>query len=94
MSAKETADEYPGVVTILNAGWRVITCRDRLQWILQRRGSPESTRADDWRRRAFCRTSEALRRCTREYAGPVRERAAMILAGLPERLEAAVMEEV
>jgi hypothetical protein len=40
MSRMESAEGYDGLVVQLNRDWRVIECRDRNQWILQRRGSP------------------------------------------------------
>jgi hypothetical protein len=30
----ESYDDYPRVVAKLNDRWRVIECRDRVQWIL------------------------------------------------------------
>lgn len=89
MSRLEKADDYCGFVVQLNANWRVVECRDRIQWIPQRRGSPKRSRRDDWRGRSYCRTSEALIRCAREYARPVDPAAASILADLPERIELA-----
>ena len=85
MSTRETADDYTGVVAMLNEDWRVIECRDGIQWILQHRGSPKRLRKDDWRGRSFCRTSEALRRCARLHAGPVTAAAARQLLALPDR---------
>jgi hypothetical protein len=87
MSRVETADDYDRIVVQLNPRWRIVECRDRIQWILQRRGSPEKARRDDWRGRSYCRTSEALCRCTREHAGPIDPTAAAVLAALPERIE-------
>ncbi|WP_338827170.1 hypothetical protein [Bradyrhizobium sp. 27S5] len=87
MSRAETADDYCGFVVRLNADWRIVECRDRIQWILQRRGSPKKSRRNDWRGRSYCRTSEALIRCTREYAGAIDPTAAVILAALPARIE-------
>ena len=87
MSRLETSDDYAGIVAQLNPDWRVVECRDRLQWVLQRRGSPKMSRRDDWRGRSFCRASEALIRCAREYAGAIGKTAAAILAALPDRLE-------
>jgi hypothetical protein len=87
MSRLETSDGYAGLVAQLNPDWRVVECRDRLQWILQRRGSPKKPRPDDWRGRSYCRTSEALIRCAREYAGTIDKRAAAILAALSARIE-------
>jgi hypothetical protein len=93
MSLRETADAYSGFVVQLNPDWRVVECRDGLQWVLQRRGSPEKPRRDDWRGRSYCRTKEALIRCTREHAGPIDPAAVAILASLPERIEMAAIEE-
>jgi hypothetical protein len=57
MSRVETADNYSGFVAQLNSDWRVIACRDRVQWVLQRRGSPKMSRRDDWRGRSYCQGS-------------------------------------
>jgi hypothetical protein len=86
MSRLESADGCVGLAE-LNPDWRVVACRDRVQSIVQRRGSQKASRRDDWRGRAYCRTSEALIRCTREYAGAVDPIAVAILAALPERID-------
>jgi hypothetical protein len=88
MSVRETADGYAGFVVQLNPDWRVVACRDRVQWILQRRGSPEKPRRDDWRSRSYCRTREALIRCAREHAGHIIPAALATLSSLPERIDA------
>jgi hypothetical protein len=87
MSQMESADGYLGLVARLNDNWRVVECRERLQWILQRRGSPKTPRADDWRGRSYCQTSFGLLRCARAHAGAVDPSAAAILAALPERID-------
>jgi hypothetical protein len=61
----ESADNYRRVVARLNGKWRVIACRDGIQWILQRRHGPERPAGARWEGRSYCRTSEALRRCAR-----------------------------
>jgi hypothetical protein len=79
----------------LNARWRVITCADGVQWILQRRNVPAGTggnrperhSTDDWRGRSYCRTREALIRCCRAYSGEIDPVAAAALQALPERIE-------
>jgi hypothetical protein len=83
----ESSDQYDRIVTQLNDRWRVIECRHGLQWILQHRGSPEKPRRDDWRGRSFCRTSEALRRCAREFCGSVDPAAVAVLESLPARID-------
>jgi hypothetical protein len=84
---RECADDYGRVVLRLNANWRIIVCREGCQWILQRRGSPERARKDDWRGRSYCRTLEALIRCTREHTGGNDSSAASVLAELPPHIE-------
>jgi len=84
---RESADDYLRVVAILNARWRVIACRDGIQWILQRRNAPETARGDDWRGRSYCRTREALIRCTCAVAGEINPAAARVLASLSERID-------
>ena len=86
MSTMESADTYTGLVSQLNADWRVVECRDHQQWILQRRGSPKKPRRNDWRGRSYCRTADALRRCTCNHAGLIDRTAAAILTSLPERI--------
>jgi hypothetical protein len=84
MNIRETADDYAYIVAVLNKGWRIVECCDRIQWILQRRGSPERSRRDDWRGRSYCRTSEALLRCARLHAGPIDALAEAVLTALPK----------
>jgi hypothetical protein len=94
MSLRETADGYSGFVAQLNPDWRVVACRDRVQWILQRRGAPGSTRANDWRGRSYCRTRDVLIRCAREYSGTIDPEAFAVLAALPVRIEAVAGADV
>jgi hypothetical protein len=92
VSQRESDDAYYRIVARLNAGWRVIECPDAIQWILQRLGSPNRSRRADWRGRSYCRTREALIRCTRHHAGDIDPAAATVLAALPERIEAVNLE--
>lgn len=76
---QETADDYPRLVTELCAGWRVVVCRDGIQWILQRREKGAATRP--WRPT----TKKALIRLCGELELPVEPNAAELLDALPER---------
>jgi hypothetical protein len=81
----EETDDYP-TVAVLNATWRVIACRQSIQWILQRRrGGP-----NHWRGQYFCRTREVLVRCAREHAGQIGGDALVVLLRLPEWFPEAV----
>jgi hypothetical protein len=55
----ECHDMYLRVVAQLSDKVRVVECRDRIQWIVQRR---RSVCPNSWRGYAFCRTKEALLR--------------------------------
>ena len=81
----EENDTYP-VVADLNARWRVIVCRNQMQWILQRRRGG----ANHWRGYWFCRSREALIRGAHERAGQISGTALAILLRLPERIASAL----
>jgi hypothetical protein len=82
LNRKESSDGYGRVVAVLNPKWRVIECRDGIQWILQSRDSlkPEVV----WRGRSYCRTKEALLRVCALHAGEINPTAAAVLAALHE----------
>ncbi len=80
----ESDEAYPSVR--LNEHWRLIECRDAVQWVLQRRHGPERAAGARWEGRAYCRTREALVRCCRAYCGPIDPDAVAALEALPERL--------
>ena len=70
----ESSDNYPHIVSMLSSGTRVIECRDRQQWIIQRRIGRE------WRNKLYFRDKAALlRHC--------RPKTARLLA-LPKRFGA------
>src|SRR5262249_14611138 len=75
----EENDAYP-VVANLNARWRVIVCKNSIQWILQRR---DGRRANHWRGYWFCRTREALIRGVRARAGEIAGDALVALLRFP-----------
>ncbi|BBZ96183.1 hypothetical protein BRDID11004_29100 [Bradyrhizobium diazoefficiens] len=84
MSNREASDDYNLVVAVLNENWRIIECRDRIQWILQHRGSPEKSRKDDWRGRSYCRTAKVLRQRAYQHAGRIDALAVERLLSLPD----------
>jgi hypothetical protein len=84
---KESADGYSRVVANLNRKWRVIECRDGIQWILQSRDSLKAT-VGVWRGRSYCRTKKALLPVCAGYAGKIDPTAASVLAALPDWIEA------
>lgn len=82
-SHRERDDAYRYVVVWLNEHWRVIECRDGIQWILQR-SDGERHGQTRWSGRSYCRTRNALIRASRDLAGEIDGSAMAILEGLPE----------
>lgn len=78
----ETANSYERVVARLCDDWRVIVCKDNIQWILQRRKKGGAERP--WRAVSYCCTREALIRLCATSCGQIDPDAAAALAALPE----------
>jgi hypothetical protein len=77
----ESDDRYPHAR--LNACWRVIECRDGIQWILQARNRSETVARSDWRGRSYCRTREALIACSDRHCGEISPAGRAALEALP-----------
>jgi len=87
INRNESSDGYGDVVADLNRQWRVIRCRDGIQWILQSRDSA-TTAKGVWRGRSYCRTKEVMLRDCAAHAGELDPTAVGLLAELPDRIEA------
>ena len=83
----ESSDGYSNLVAVLNRKWRIVQCRDGIQWILQSRDSLTAL-TGIWRSRSYCRTKEALLRVSAAHAGEIAPTAAAVLARLPDWIEA------
>jgi hypothetical protein len=81
----ESATAYPALY--LNPAWRVIVCRDGIQWIVQRRHGPERPAGACCEGRSYCRTREVLIRCCRAYSGEIDPAAVAELQTFPDRIE-------
>ncbi|MCU9847315.1 hypothetical protein OEZ60_04790 [Defluviimonas sp. WL0024] len=80
---RETADLYHGVI-VRRDGFRVILCRDGIQWILQKRMAPVRGRAAPrWRALGYFTTRAALVRLWHAKTGSACEE----LDALPERIK-------
>lgn len=85
---RESDDGYQPVIAVLADRWRVIECRDGIQWILQYRiKSPETHTRDDWRGRRYLRTRRALIARSYEAVPEISPSALAILHALPEHIE-------
>ena len=83
-SRKESAGDYGAIVCQLNDQWRVIECRNGIQWILQRRANKAG--GDAWYGRSYCCTKKALIRVCRAHSGEINPNAMAVLDALPERI--------
>jgi len=77
---------YRAVVAQLSARWRVVECRDGVQWILQRFDGTRHGRAR-WTGRSYCRTREGLKRACRTSLGELSTYQLAMLDCLPEWME-------
>jgi len=82
--AQETSDCYSGIVAQLSDDVRVVECRDRIQWIVQRRKKGGAARP--WRGIAYCVTRNALMRVCASLEGRNDPAALATLAALPDRI--------
>jgi hypothetical protein len=87
-SHRESDPGYCHVVAVLNGGWRVIICRDALQWILQYWRSPR------WRNHRFCMMGAALQREAQKHCGDIDPGAWTILLALPTLQRSAALSRV
>jgi hypothetical protein len=86
INRNESSGNYGRVVAVLNGKWRVIECRDGIQWILQSRDSLTAI-VGVWRGCSYCRTKEALLRVCAAQVGKIDPTAAAVLAALPDWIE-------
>lgn len=84
-SHRERDDNYRHVVARLNARWRVIECRDGIQWIVQ--SSKKWGAGTRWESRGYCRTRQGLFSFCTRLVGDISSDAKAVLASLPEWME-------
>ena len=82
----ERDDDYPLVLCRLNHRWRIIDCRDSIQWVLQRRAGHLNGRPR-WDGNAYCRSRAGLLANIKERAGDADPSALAVIKALPERHE-------
>jgi hypothetical protein len=77
---RERDDGYKGVVAQLAPRWRVIACRDGIQWILQRK---EASHGGPWRGVSYHTNRDGLLRACGSV-GPLKSGASEMLEALPD----------
>lgn len=82
-SNREEADNYCRIIAVLSSDWRVIECRDGIQWILQRRSGKRHGQPR-WVSRKFNRNKMALLGNVHAFVGETDPVAEASLAALPD----------
>ena len=57
ISHRERDDAYIGTIVKLNSRWRLIRCKNQIQWIIQRK---ESSHLGYWRGRKYLTTQKSV----------------------------------
>ncbi len=78
----ETSDGYVNVIARLNDRWRVIVCRDAVQFVIQWR--EKGTAERPWRGKHYCRTRAALIRLCGASCGRLDPGSMASLLSLPD----------
>jgi hypothetical protein len=86
----ETADSYLRVIVNLSARFRVIVCKDGIQWILQRRDAQRSGQRR-WKGVRYCTEREALIRDCRTLVPNAYPSALKALEVLPKRTKGDIL---
>ncbi len=87
---RESEDDYTNTVARISDRWRVIVCRDGIQWILQRRDAGRLAGAR-WRSLGYCLTRKGLMRLCAAHSARVDPAALSALAALPEHITGGVV---
>jgi hypothetical protein len=80
---QETASTYLGLIAQLNEQWRVVVCKDGIQWILQRRDAQRAGRVR-WTGASYHCERKSLLRVSRALCGRIAPAAMAVLEALPE----------
>ena len=82
-SHRESDDNYRDVIALLAPRWRVICCRDGIQWILQKK---EASHEAPWRGVKYITTKAALIEACGSLNLLSEPNAEAVLYALPERI--------
>lgn len=85
LSHREEDGNYRAVVANLNNDWRVIECRDGLQWIIQKRRGERNGQAR-FEGKSFCSTRDGLILTVAKKCGDITFEGKEAIFGLPARI--------
>ena len=82
---RETSDFYSQVIAFLAPRWRVVTYRNGIQWILQKR-TAEPLHEGIWRGQSYFTSQDALLEACASQELLSDEKACALLNALPDRI--------
>lgn len=85
-STQEKSDDYRKIIMRIDDKWRVIECKDGIQWIIQKRKGYYKNKPA-WKSISFCRSRKGLRYWVRNKTGKRSMAIAKELRKLPKWIE-------
>lgn len=85
-SARESDNSYRRLALQINGHWRVVVCRDGIQWILQHLSRDLRPDGSGWEGCSYCTTRSALIRSIQSKCGPVDAAVLAALDDLPGQI--------
>ena len=83
---RETSDSYGDVIAVLTSRWRVATCKNGIQWILQKR-TAEPLHEGIGRGQSYCTSRDALLEACASRELLSDKKACTFLNALPEKIK-------
>ena len=80
---RETSDFYHDVIAVLTSRWRVVSCRNGIQWILQKR-TAEPLHEGIWRGQSYFTSRDVLLEACASRALLSDQNACALLNALPD----------
>ena len=83
ISHRERDDAYIGKIVQFSPRWRLILCKDQMQWIIQRK---ESSRRGDWRGKHYLTCKDSVLEASGRLGWLSDPKVAAVLHALPDHV--------
>ena len=81
ISHRERDDAYLGTIVQFSPRWRLVLCKDQMQWIIQKK---ESSRRGDWRGRQYLTCKDSVLKASGSLGLLCDPKVKAVLYALPE----------
>ena len=82
ISHREKDEAYLGAIVQFNPRWRLVLCKDQMQWIIQKK---ESSRRGDWRGKQYLTCKDSVLKASGSLGLLSDTNTEAVLTTLPER---------